>query len=196
MIGRAFNWELISIVLNLVGALTWTFFSPEQARLLKSRALFLDAKQAVKAENYILARHVFRFVSNELPDCPESEEATYRSASIALRSIGDFKGARSSFQAYLTRYPNGRYHDDAEQGLAFIESIPPGHEPLAQLLLAVEQLEEEGRFDEALALISRLMQNGQVTTLTLKALEVQKRITGQARTGHSYITAGRELTDL
>lgn len=90
---------------------------------------------------YLLGNYFFNFKANEednkktalayylrvtlLMSGPHSEEAAFRSGQCH-QALGNAAAARSAFQAYLRRFPNGQFAADTKKAL---ESLPPLEEP-------------------------------------------------------------------
>ena len=55
---------------------------------------------------------------------PRGEEASLRSGQCH-KALGNTEAARSAFQAYLRRFPTGRFISDAQQELAALPASPP-----------------------------------------------------------------------
>jgi TolA-binding protein len=55
---------------------------------------------------------------------PRGEEAAFRSGQCD-KALGNTEAARSAFQAYLRRFPTGRFIADAQQELAALPASPP-----------------------------------------------------------------------
>lgn len=90
---------------------------------------------------YLLGDYFFNFKANEednkktalayylrvalLTSGPHGEEAAFRSGQCH-QALGNVAAARSAFQAYLRRFPNGQFAADTKKAL---ESLPPQEQP-------------------------------------------------------------------
>jgi outer membrane protein assembly factor BamD (BamD/ComL family) len=116
---------MVSIVVLLL-------LAPGCASLMQNLPAGATARQVQEAErlfrqgNYSDARKAWQQVAREHPSTAAGEQAAYQAARVLVHPKNPSKNYREAgreFEAFLQRYPSGKYADDAAAWLAALENL-------------------------------------------------------------------------